>query len=89
MDAWADGLSLDVEITLDGKLVETALTLKQDAIHPRFSVTAETVQAARDAGLQVKVWTVNTADLMQAQLDKSTTAIITDDPAVLAELLGR
>ena len=71
------------------ELVETALSLNQDAIHPLFSVTAETVQAARDAGLQVNVWTVNTADLMQAQLDKGTTAIITDDPAVLAELLGR
>ncbi len=71
------------------ELVETALSLNQDAIHPPFSVNADTVQAARDAGLQVNVWTVNTADVMQAQLDKGTTAIITDDPAVLAELLGR
>ncbi len=71
------------------ELVETALSLNQDAIHPLFSVNADTVQTARDAGLQVNVWTVNTADLMQAQLDKGTTAIITDDPAVLAELLGR
>jgi glycerophosphoryl diester phosphodiesterase len=71
------------------ELVETALTLKQDAIHPLFSVSAETVQSALDAGLQVNVWTVNAADDMQAQLDKGSTAIITDDPAVLAELLGR
>ncbi len=71
------------------ELVETAMRLEQDAIHPLFSVRAETVQAALDAGLQVNVWTVNTADSMQAQLDKGTTAIITDDPAVLAELLGR
>ena len=71
------------------ELVETALSLKQDAIHPLFSVSAETVQAALDAGLQVNVWTVNTAESMQAQIDKGTTAIITDDPAVLAELLGR
>ena len=71
------------------ELVEKALSLKQDAIHPLFSVSAETVEAALAAGLQVNVWTVNTADFMQAQLDKGTTAIITDDPAVLADLLGR
>jgi len=71
------------------ELVEAALRLEQDAIHPYFSVSAETVQAARDAGLQVNVWTVNTAESMQAQIDKGATAIITDDPAVLAELLGR
>jgi len=71
------------------ELVETALSLNQDAIHPLLSVSAETVQSALDAGLQVNVWTVNDAELMQAQLDKGATAIITDDPAVLAELLGR
>lgn len=71
------------------ELVETALRLKQNAIHPRFSVSAETVESALEAGLQVNVWTVNTADSMQAQLDKGATAIITEDPAVLADLLGR
>lgn len=70
-------------------LVETAVLLELDAIHPLFSVSADTVQAALDAGLQVNVWTVNTADLIQDQLDKGVTSIITDDPAVLAELLGR
>ncbi len=70
-------------------LVDAALRLNQDAIHPLFSVSADTAQAALDAGLQVNVWTVNTTDLMQAQLDKGATAIITDDPAILAELLGR
>ncbi|MGB5285795.1 MAG: glycerophosphodiester phosphodiesterase family protein [Polyangiales bacterium] len=70
-------------------LVDAALRLDLDAIHPLFSVSADTVQAALDAGLQVNVWTVNTTELMQAQLDKGVTAIITDDPAILAELLGR
>lgn len=68
-------------------LVETALLLEQDAIHPLFSVTADVVQEALDAGLQVNVWTVNMADLMQAQIDKGSTAIITDEPAILADLL--
>jgi glycerophosphoryl diester phosphodiesterase len=62
-------------------LVENALLLDQDAIHPVFSVTAETVQDALDGGLQVNVWTVNTTDLMQTQVCKGSTAIITDDPA--------
>ena len=70
-------------------LVEAALSLKQDAIHPLFSVSAETVETALEAGLQVNVWTVKTADLMQAQLEKGATAIITDNPAVLADVLGR
>lgn len=69
------------------ELVDTALMLNQDAIHPLFSVTADTVQAALDAGLAVNIWTVNTAELMQEQLEKGSTGIITDNPAVLADVL--
>lgn len=68
--------------------VETALALGLDAVHPFFGVTAEVVQSALDAELQVNVWTVNTAELMQAQIDKGSTAIITDEPAVLSDLLS-
>ena len=71
----------------DQDLVDRALTLHQDAIHPIHSVSAETVRAALDAGLQVTVWNANTAEQMQAALDKGVTGIITDEPAVLAELL--
>jgi glycerophosphoryl diester phosphodiesterase len=67
--------------------VEKALLLNQDAIHPRFSVSAQTVEEALDAGLQVNIWTVNDAESMQAQIDKGSTAIITDEPATLADLL--
>lgn len=70
-------------------LVEDALRLGQDAIHPFLTVSADTVQSALDQGLQVTVWTVNTATSMQANIDKGSTAIITDQPAVLSELLGR
>ena len=69
-------------------LVEAALALNQDAIHPFFSVSAETAESALDEGLQVNVWTVNTEDLMRQQIEKGATAIITDDPGTLADLLN-
>ena len=68
--------------------VETAVLLNQDAIHPSILISAETVQAALDEGLQVSVWVPNTAESMQAQIDKGSTAIITDNPSILAELLA-
>ena len=51
-------------------------------------IAAAEAKTAGNAGLQVNVWGVNNADFMQQQLDKGSTAIITDEPAVLAELLG-
>jgi glycerophosphoryl diester phosphodiesterase len=70
-------------------LVDTALRLGQDAIHPFITVSAQTVQSAREQGLQVGIWTINTAPSMQAAIDKGATAILTDQAAVLVELLGR
>ncbi len=75
--------------------VAQAVELKQDAIHPGSSVSAETVQSAvDDEGLQVNVLVVNTADLtdeqiqelMKEQIAKGSTAIITDEPGILADL---
>lgn len=74
--------------TPDNALVERALELQQDAIHPLFSVSEETVQLALDEGLQVNVWGVNNEDFMQQQIDKGSTAIITDEPGLLADLLA-
>ena len=68
--------------------VATAVALNQDAIHPSIVVTAETVQAALDEGLQVSIWVPNTEEEMQAQIDKGSTALITDNPAILADLLA-
>lgn len=70
------------------ELVDQALELGVDAIHPLFSVSSETVDDALDAGLQVNIWTVNTASSMEDQLDKCSTAIITDDPALFEEVRG-
>jgi len=68
--------------------VEKALLLNQDAIHPFFSVSGDTVQDALDADLQVNIWTVDGEALMQEQIDKGSTAIITNEPAILANLLA-
>jgi len=69
--------------------VEKALLLNQDAIHPSFSVTEETVKDALAQELQVNIRMArdNSAELLQAQIDKGSTAIITDEPATLADLL--
>ncbi|MBW2550958.1 MAG: hypothetical protein JRE19_15285 [Deltaproteobacteria bacterium] len=70
------------------ELVEKALLLGQDAIHPLFSLlSGDSVQDALDAGLQVNVWTVDEAEDMQEQIDQGSTAIITDNPAILADVL--
>jgi len=69
--------------------IETALLLDLDAIHPFFSVSGDLVQSALAEGLQVNVWTVNAADEMQAEIDKGVTAITTDEPGILTDLLGR
>jgi glycerophosphoryl diester phosphodiesterase len=69
--------------------VETALLLGLDAIHPFLSVSADTVQDALDSGLQVNVWTVDGAEVMQDQIDKGSTGIITNEPAIFAEVVAR
>lgn len=69
-------------------LIERALELQQDAIHPSTSITEATVQAALEAGLQVNVFGANTAEEMQAQIDKGVTGIITDEPGILADLIA-
>jgi glycerophosphoryl diester phosphodiesterase len=69
--------------------VETALLLGLDAIHPFLSVSADTMQDALDSGLQVNVWTVDGAQLMQDLIDLGATAIITNEPAIFAEVVAR
>lgn len=68
-------------------VLEESLAAGLDAVHPFFLVPPESVAAALEAGLQVNVWTVNTESQMEANLDKGVQAIITDLPAVLAEIL--
>jgi glycerophosphoryl diester phosphodiesterase len=75
--------------------VEQAVARQQDAIHPGASVSAETVQSALDESLQVNVLVVDTAltdeqiaKLMEEQIEKGSTAIISNEPAILADVLA-
>lgn len=77
IDEGADGIELD-DRAHDGRQDH------RDARRHRGSND----QLHREGGLQVNVWTVDTAALMQQQLDKGVTGIITDEPAVLAELFA-
>ncbi len=65
-----------------------ALERGLDAIHPLLLISAENVRAILDAGLQANVWTVDAPQDMQQSLDKGVTAIITDEPGVLATILA-
>jgi glycerophosphoryl diester phosphodiesterase len=65
----------------------TSLALGLDAAHPFFLITAADVAAIRDAGLQVNVYTVNSATAMRQTLDKDVSSIITDEPDVLVDVL--
>lgn len=68
--------------------IDRALERHLDAIHPLLLVPPATVQAILDAGLQANIWTVDTAAEMNANIDKGATAIITDEPGRLAEVLA-
>ena len=60
-----------------------------DQINPGFAtVDATYVQAVHDAGLEIYVYTVNTADDMRAQIAKGVDGIITNYPDVLADLIA-
>lgn len=59
-----------------------------DAVHPFYLLPAESVRQALDLGLQVNVWTVDGEAAMNLSLDKGVTAIITDEPGVLAEVIA-
>lgn len=68
--------------------VEEALLTGQDAIHPFLSTDAAIFEEALDAGLQVNVWTVNVVQAMEDNIAKGATALITNEPGKLADLLS-
>lgn len=67
--------------------IARATELDLDAIHPALVIPPEGVRAAREAGLQVNVWTINRPAQMEAAIDAGVTAIITDRPAILVDTL--
>jgi glycerophosphoryl diester phosphodiesterase len=68
--------------------IEHIAALGFDAVHPFFNVGAADVALARALGLQVNLWTVNGRNFLEQALDKGPTAIITDEPGLLAEILA-
>jgi glycerophosphoryl diester phosphodiesterase len=80
---------VSVEGTLDwAPSIATAERLGLEALHPLFVIEPEGVDAALAAELQVNVWTVNNPVSMEDSIDKGVSAIITDEPAVLAEVIA-
>jgi glycerophosphoryl diester phosphodiesterase len=71
------------------ELLQRALQLQVDAIHPNHeTIAAEQVCRARDEGLQVNVWTVDSPADMDRALAMGVTTIITDEPGALAHRLA-
>jgi glycerophosphoryl diester phosphodiesterase len=70
------------------ELVDRALELRLDAVHPNHeNITAEQVRSVRAKGLQVNFWTVDGRGHMNRAIDMGATAIITDEPALLKQVL--
>jgi glycerophosphoryl diester phosphodiesterase len=75
-------------LVLDEAMLERAVQLGLDAIHPFLVVETATVEAILARGLQVNVWTVNGEALMRETLAKGVTSIITDEPGLLREVIS-
>ena len=78
---------------LKSRDVDLAVQLGLDAIHPGgpfpfVQISPDLMHNALTRGLQVNVWTVDTAEAMHQVIDTGATAIITDEPAVLAAVLA-
>jgi glycerophosphoryl diester phosphodiesterase len=91
--AFAPALYAALLVSVDGTLdwestIATASSLGLEAIHPLFVIVGEGVATARAEGFQVNVWTVDNPTDMEDSLEKGVTAIITDEPAVLAGVIA-
>ncbi len=72
------------------KAIELAASHGHRAINPWDPFVDEAFMTlARDAGLEVNVWTVNDTDRMRELIALGVDAIITDVPDVLGDVLGR
>jgi glycerophosphoryl diester phosphodiesterase len=87
-DAYSALLLSLADSTAPAPATQLALDLGLDAIHPFLLIDQAGLAAALDAGLQVNVWTVNGATTMNETIDKGSSAIITDQPDVLAAVLA-
>jgi glycerophosphoryl diester phosphodiesterase len=79
---------LAFELDDTARVIDVAASRGHVAINPWDPFVDETFMAlARDAGLDVNVWTVNDAERMRELIELGVDAIITDVPDVLRELL--
>lgn len=68
--------------------VETAVSLKCKAIHPKFShINENYIQKAKTAGLAVNAWTANLRDKILFCKNIGCDAVITDEPALARTLI--
>lgn len=70
---------------INGRIIKQALAVEADeiALHHRLA-TSRTIQAARNSNLKVVVWTVDKPKWIHKTLSNQVTALITNDPLVLA-----
>ena len=68
--------------------VATAARLGLDAVLPEYSLLGTVAPDAQTHGLQVIVWTVNGRGRMQRSLDLGVVGIISDEVALLSEVLA-
>lgn len=79
-------------VGLRARNIQTAIDLKADAIHaggafPFLTLPPAEIAAAHAAGLQVNTWTVNDVPSAQLLLDSGVDTIITDEAALLRQVL--
>jgi glycerophosphoryl diester phosphodiesterase len=76
-------------VDLSSALVQ-ARAMGLNAVHPYFTtLSPPAVIQARELGLALHVWTVNGAEDIVAMAALGVDSIITDDPALALQLLGR
>jgi glycerophosphoryl diester phosphodiesterase len=76
-------------VSVGDALVQAHL-LGLNAVNPHFStIDEEVVTRARDLQLDVNVWTVNAAADLERMVALNVACIITDDPALAREVVGR
>ncbi len=77
------------DVAVGDALVQAHL-LGLNAVNPHFStVDADVVARARDLYLDVNVWTVNTEADLERMTSLDVACLITDDPALAREVVGR
>ncbi|MCK4381145.1 MAG: glycerophosphodiester phosphodiesterase [Candidatus Lokiarchaeota archaeon] len=72
------------------RYIQRAIKNELYAIHPYYQVVdREFIELAHDNGLKVNVWTVNEESMMRKLIDLGVDGIMTDDLALLNQVLGR